>query len=69
MPSKLINIGEDFTDEGLARLQVRQLLRFKDGDKVREFRVVTLNKKQKVVMVREVKTYTDKELDEMYPEA
>lgn len=61
--SKLINIAEDLTDDGIAKLKIGQVLRFQGKERVTELKVIKKHLKKRELWVREIVTFTPEELD------
>lgn len=60
-----IDIGQDLTEEGLAKLKVGQIMRFDYEGSITELKITKINRKSHKCYVREVRTYTPDEWEQL----
>lgn len=66
MKSERIEISKDMTDDFYKVARFGQILRFRDEDnEIGEYKIVRLNRKSKICIVKPFKTYTVEEFNEM----
>lgn len=67
MSAKVHEIGEELTKEGLAKLKVGQVLVFDYEGSRTELKITKINRKSHKCWVKEVKLYSQQEVDDMAP--
>lgn len=66
--AKWIEIGSEFTPEGLAKLKAGQVLVYEFEGSKTELKIMRINKKSHKLFAVETKLYTDKEMKQKWDE-
>ena len=59
------DISKDMTDDFYKDARYGQVLRFRDGDTITEWKIARLNRKSKICWIKPWKTYTVEEFNEL----